>query len=484
MYKIVFKSFIILFPFILFISSRGYSWGPTSQISIVNNAIHLIDKELNASLKKLDTEIKNGAGITDETLYTLIPTAKTDPVRAIETEMNLLIAVKTKKIDPYYAFRLGVLGKLTAQTTSPLQNADPTIQILYNSDVEKMIENVPLRTTQRQKVNPSVYFAQLYRQILSRDRIFEQEYKSNIGFKGTASTTLSECVSISLNAVADVWYSILVPGQVVGGVSEVSLRDYALQGGLFYAKRGKIEEIRTNIRKLSDLVTFTEDMYIQIADTLLGMDINELAIEQYKNALALNLNRKDISRKIADYYVGKGTKALETKKLEEALELFNNAISVDPLHPEAERLRLETEHSIKERETRLAQTKEALERAEKLQSTAEQEALTGRIAESIVLLRQALATYDEVSDEFPMENQQKNRGIRIVNARIQELKGQLLESSKNFSGKYPNVDLVNSINRISNEIANSIIKETIDNGFQSGLQSLLQGIPSNILEVR
>lgn len=482
MYKVLYKLIFILF--FLLVSYKSYCWGPTSQISIVNNAIHLIDKELNASLRKLETEIKNGAAITDETLYTLIPTAKTDPVRAIETEMNLLIAVKPKKIDPYYAFRLGVLGKLTAQATSPLQNADPTIRSLYNSDVEKMIENVPLRTVPRQKVNPSVYFAQLNRQIQSRDRLFEQEYKSNIGFKGTASTTLAECVSISLNAVADIWFSILVPGQIVSNVSEVALRNYALQGGLFYARRGNPEEIRINIQRLNDLVPFTEDMYIQIADTLIAMDINELGMEQYKNALNLNPNRKDISRKIADFYVKKGRIAFEAKKLEEALELFNNAISADALHPEAERLRLETERNIKEREARLAQTKEALERAEKLQSTAEQEALTGRIAESIVLLRQALATYDEVSDEFPLENQQKNKGIRLVNARIQELKGQLLNSAKNFSGKYPNVDFINALNQINSEIANIIIKETINNGFQSEIQLLLKQLPPDILEVR
>lgn len=483
MFKNIFYFLFIIF-FVFLLPYTGYGWGPTSQISIVTNAIHLIDKELNASLKKLETEIRNGAGITDETFYAIIPTAKTDPIRAIETEINLLIAVKPKKIDPYYAFRLGVLGKLTAQATSPLQNADPTIRILYNSDVEKMIEKVSLRTTPRQKVNSPVYFAQLNRQIQSRDKIFEQEYKSNIGFKGTASTTLPECVSISINAVADVWFTILVPRQVVSNVSEVALRDYALQGGIFYAKRGNVEEIRNNLQKLSDLVPFTEEMYIQIGDTLLAMELNELGIEQYKNALNLNPNRKEISRKIADFYVDKGNKSLANKKLEEALELFKNAILADPLHPEADRLRLETEQSIKERDTRLAQTKEALERAEKLQSTAEQEALTGRIAESIVLLRQALATYDEVSDEFPLENQQKNKGIRIVNAKIQELKGQLLNSAKNFSGKYPNVDLLNTLSHINNEISNIIIKETIENGFQNGVQSLLQGIPQDILEIK
>ncbi|MGC9054451.1 MAG: hypothetical protein ACP5KS_11255, partial [Candidatus Hydrogenedens sp.] len=108
MKKIKYNFFFIFF----LISFTCYSWGPTSQISIVSNAIHLIDKELNASLKKLENEIKNGAAITDETFYMIVPTAKTNLIQAIESEMNLLIAVKPKRIDPYYAFRLGVLGKL------------------------------------------------------------------------------------------------------------------------------------------------------------------------------------------------------------------------------------------------------------------------------------------------------------------------------------------------------------------------------------
>ncbi len=477
------KIFSITSIFLIF-SISGYCWGPTAQISIISNAIHLLDKELNASLKKLEVDIRNGAAIPDDRLYLLIPTAKTDPIHAIESEINLLIAVKPKKIDPYYAFRLGVLGKLTAQATSPLQNSDNTFRTLYNSDVEKMIEKVSLRTTPRQRVNPSVYFAQLNRQISSRDTIIEQEYKTNIGFKGTASTTLAECVSISLNAVADVWFTVLIPRQVVSSVSDTVLKDYAIQGGLFYARRGNPEEIKINLQKLAELVTFTEDMYIQIGDALLEAGVSELAVQQYQNAISLNPNRKDIARKIADYYIDMGNKARETKKLEEALDWFKNAANADPLHPNAERLRLEAEHDIKERDARLAQAKEALERADKLQSTAEQEALTGRIAEAIVLLKQALLTYNEVTDEFPLESQQKNRGIRIVNAKIGELKGQLLESAKNFSGKYPDFDLQNSLKQISSETANYVIKENIETGYQQGIQSLLQELPPNIMELK
>jgi tetratricopeptide (TPR) repeat protein len=287
-----------------------------------------------------------------------------------------------------------------------------------------------------------------------------------------------------LNAVADVWFTVLIPRQVVSSVSDTVLKDYAIQGGLFYARRGNPEEIKINLQKLAELVTFTEDMYIQIGDALLEAGVSELAVQQYQNAISLNPNRKDIARKIADYYIDMGNKARETKKLEEALDWFKNAANADPLHPNAERLRLEAEHDIKERDARLAQAKEALERADKLQSTAEQEALTGRIAEAIVLLKQALLTYNEVTDEFPLESQQKNRGIRIVNAKIGELKGQLLESAKNFSGKYPDFDLQNSLKQISSETANYVIKENIETGYQQGIQSLLQELPPNIMELK
>ncbi len=83
--------------------------------------------------------------------------------------------------------------------------------------------------------------------------------------------------------------------------------------------------------------------------------------------------------KLADYYIDMGNKARETKKLEEALDWFKNAANADPLHPNAERLRLEAEHDIKERDARLAQAKEALERADKLQSTASRKHSQGEL---------------------------------------------------------------------------------------------------------
>jgi tetratricopeptide (TPR) repeat protein len=157
-------------------------------------------------------------------------------------------------------------------------------------------------------------------------------------------------VSISVNAVADVWYTILSPSNIVPSVPEGSLREYAIQGCAFYARRGNMEETRNGIRKLSELISFTDEMSIRVGDILMNYGMEELAIEQYKNAVLLNPNRKDISRKIADYYVKKSQELLKEKKLEEALEWAKNAVSADPLHPDAERLRLEIEKEVKEKE--------------------------------------------------------------------------------------------------------------------------------------
>lgn len=468
----------------LFLSVTTYGWGPTAQISIVNNALHLIDKELNTNLKKLENEIRNGAGVTEETLYELVPLAISNKIQAVESEINLLAYTKTKKIDAYFGFRLGVLGKLVAQLTSPLQNADKTIQTLYNMDVESKIDKVNLKISPRQMVNPPTYFSQLLRQISSRDLIFEQEYKRNIGFAGTASTTLPECVSISVNAVADVWFTILSPTNVVPSVSENLLRDYAIQGCIFFAKRGNPEETRNGISKLSELVSFTDEMYVKSGDALMNYGMEELAIEQYKNAINLNPNRKEVARKIADYYVRKSEELFKQRKLEDALENAKNATSADPLHPTAERLRLEVEKEIRDRDTRYEQTKEALERAEKLQTLSEQEAISGRIAEAIVLLREALAVYNDMSDEFPLETQQKMRGIRRVNARIQELKGQLMDSVKNFSGKYPDFDINNSLEKISKELTESILIEKNEEGIKAGIKNLLEEVKEEITEIK
>ena len=123
------------------------------------------------------------------------PGATTNPIGAIESEMILLEAVRGDRVDPYFAYRLGVLGKLVARICSPLERADSTYRNLYYADVDKKIENVPIDSTSRRVVDPQVYLPQVSRSAADRADVIVEDYKTGLGFGGVAQASLSEDAS-------------------------------------------------------------------------------------------------------------------------------------------------------------------------------------------------------------------------------------------------------------------------------------------------
>ena len=84
--------------------------------------------------RKVRGLVEAGARVSNADQTRLYPNFEQDPIGAIESEIFLMQAVRGERIDPYYAFRLGLLGKLVAQSTAPLANIrskpDPSAPVL------------------------------------------------------------------------------------------------------------------------------------------------------------------------------------------------------------------------------------------------------------------------------------------------------------------------------------------------------------------
>ena len=89
---------------------------------------------------------------------------------------------------------------------------------------------------------------------------------------------------------------------------------------------------------------------------------------------------------------------------------------------------------IKAREDRLTQNQGALEQAAGFVQLSEQETNGKHYAEAAVLLRQASDTYGTVTDEFALEYEKAQQGIRLVRGRLDEIKGALVDNAQSFSG--------------------------------------------------
>ncbi|NUM54679.1 MAG: hypothetical protein HUU46_13625 [Candidatus Hydrogenedentes bacterium] len=412
----------------------AWAWGPRTRVAIVSMASRIIARESGANLTKLDKDIRAGASISPSDLTTLVPVAITDPVGAVETEMYLLQAVGGGRVDPYFAYRLGVLGMLVAEVSSPLADADPSVRDVYYADVEGIIEKVQMKPAPRTKVDPVTYFAEVRSDAADRRDLIITDYRSGIGFDGTARSAISDDASRSVNSVADVYQSVLTGRVTSANISPSQIRDYILRAIQFYIKRGNDAETESAYKRLTDLNVSTVDLQKQIGDMFYDAEKYERAMQEYQAVLALDPARRDVTERIAAYYVKLGDDALAEQKLEDAREAYQKALDADKLQPNAQRKLLDAEKLITERDARLEDTRETLTAADEKLNQADQLAFRKDYGGAIALLYEAQSGYGKVTDEFASEYRIAQNGMLMAESKLTQLRRDLVSNAPSLSG--------------------------------------------------
>ena len=409
-------------------------WGPRTELAIVNTAVQLLSQEGNIPLKRLARDVQAGASIDDPGLERYFPTFENAPVEAIESQIDLLKTVRGDQVDAYYAYRLGVLGKLVATITAPMFTANPAYRQQYYADVEQHIERTKLQSSPRQMVEPVTYFNQLMRDAGQQETIIEQEYVEGTGFQGVGRTALSQDASRSVRAVTDVWYTILVGNTAAGGVSDRQVRSYILGAMKYYVERGNTGEINAAYERLMTLNGADEALFQQIGNLLFDAGMYERAIQEYHKVLLKNPSNREVAERMAEYYARMGEQALEGGQIESAHDFFVQATETNKLHPTAQQSLIQVDKLIAERNARMAQQQNAMEQAQEQMLQAERLASERKFALAVNTFNQAREQLASVSDEFPQIAQQANLGLKNVQTRLNELKEDLIGNAQMLSG--------------------------------------------------
>jgi tetratricopeptide (TPR) repeat protein len=336
--------------------------------------------------------------------------------------------------------------------------------------VDEIITSVTLEPGSRENVDVQTYFQRVLAEAAVNDAVIEREYETGEGFSAIARSTVQHDTSRAVDVVADVLYTIVSSRAAAGGVSDEQLRRYVVNAYEYYIRRGNEREIAAAAERLNGLVEKTPEMREQIGDMFFAAGMKERAMEEYGDVVAQAPDRGEVMEKMSGYYIEEGQAALEDERFDEALAAFQKALNANPLDPQAERYRLQTEAAMREKEARLAASQAALGRANELVSLAEQEALQGLYAEASSLLQQALAAYAEVSDEFPVEAQERIRGEDRVRARLRSYKQDLVANARVFSGSGYEQDLQRLATSGAPELNQKALQELIAREYAAELE--------------
>ena len=416
-------------------SGSASAWGPETQVAITTAAAHVLSRDDHFPLPRLLKYVRQGADVSEAVQNEIHPSFEIDSVGAIQREMLLLQSVRGDRIGPYYVYRLGLLGKLVVQASAPLAHADPGVREQYYGDVERGIDGVDLEVADRKLVDPRAYFSMVTSKAWENDQTIIIDYQGGVGFRGFARSALPLDASRSVNAVADVWYTILSSAAPAFELaSSGSIRDYTLGEIGFYIAMGNFREVESAYEEAVRRDILSADAQKSIGDLFFDAGFAERAIEEYQKVLERSPGRRDVTELMSRHYETVGDEADAQQNLEGARDAYANALAADSLHPQAQRKLLDVESRIFARNERLLAQRSATEVARELVNRAEEAAVRRDYARAIALLREADRRYGDVTGEFPLEARTATLGKKNVMLRMRELKRELITNAQSLSG--------------------------------------------------
>jgi tetratricopeptide (TPR) repeat protein len=437
------------------------AWGPRTQAVIVSSASRILTQEKNIPLTRLQADIVRGCQLDGAELTKIVPLATANTQAAVEAEMYLLQAVRGDRVDPYMAFRLGVLGKLVADLTAPLSTSKSTLRTRYFADAEGAIEQISLRTHPRRIVDPQTYFAEVRRMADAKADLMVKDYEVGAGFGGVAGSSLSDDASRSIDAVADVWFTVLSGSVLVANISESQVRDFAVNALEFYVKRGNTTEADSTYNKLAVLGMQTVELRARIGDMFYAAGEFDRAVHEYESILEKDPGRKDVAAKLAAHFVTVGDKAMEAKELENAAEAYEKAASTDKLNAQAQVKVIKARTAIDDRNMRMGEAQQAIAEGQTLADQAEQEVRRNNFAHAMDLLTEADNKFASVTNEFVDLNRTAATSRSSVAARLQQIRDDLRNNSASLSGSGTASDVRNLAGESARKSAKAALEELI-----------------------
>lgn len=433
-------------------------WGPKTQEAVVTTALHVLNKEGVVRIARLAPEVQQGASAPAKMVQEIYPTFSNDPLHSIETEIRLLSAVRGSSVDPYLAYRLGLLGALVSRVSAPLAGEPSIYRTEYYKDVDQNIEQVSLKSSQRKTVDVIPYLERVRMLANVRRDLLLKDYQAGIGWLGVARSSLAEEASRSVEAIADIWYTILTGPSRQAAVSVEEVQKYVANALTYYVVRGNEAEIDANYARLAKLTTKTTEFARRLGDIFYEGGLYERAIKEYEIVLSHEPGQRDILEKIAAYYVKVGDGFAEAKRLEQAREAYARAAKVDPLYSNAEVKRIEIETRINQRNARQETARRLIKEAEELQTEAEQLAMKGRHADAIGLLHEAEAKYKAVTTEFMPEYKTADSGLNTIAIKLGRLTNDLIQNAQSLSGSGAALDAERLAEAQTREIDQTALK--------------------------
>lgn len=455
-------------------ASNAHAWGPRSMHSITHMALQMIKYDFPVFFRpdgavgvNFERDVLAGAGMGWQFLADRYPLDNDAlVVQAIASEIMLLRELRYFDftyygvdnfdivLTSYFTYRMGALASLVAHAILPYgmtwAEQDHELKRLITEDIEKYIDGYNFRATQSRRVfiaNAEDYFRQRRSQKEQDQKLIAHDYRTGLNYNGFMKQGGPTYFVRAVEAVADVWYTILQPeakgaGFTLSKPSRRALTWYFVDEMTYLLnERGNmtlVERIYTNFEKVNPQIM---DAYEQLGDVFHGSDdpaIKLRGVEEWRKAYNFGgANRRRIGAKLSEHFMDEGKVLFERASmptaqdmdLDNALQAFQRSLDYDRTNESAAQFIQETNVAIRERNERLEVTLSIIATGERVHEEANRFRDARDFANAISTYRQAIGFFEAVDDEFKVHADTAREKIRRLQREISDVINLVLDTA-------------------------------------------------------
>lgn len=426
----------------------AWAWGPRAKQSIAMTAMQLVRTKYPEVFQPGETPFEEAIVLGAKSGYAALEgreSLNTDSyaIQAVGSQMQLLRDIHPYGLDLYYAYRMGVLASLVADTSVPFGFAwnaqEIAVQEKINEDIDTRIASFSFKPRQKtleivQDV-PEYYSKQ--RLFYADDRrIIADDYQKGIGYNGMLKNGAEAYFSRSIEMVADIWNTLLAgqgPQHETPSSARV-LKWYFADEITYLLANKRFAQAESKYADFASIQYLDPAIYEALGDAYYSSEAADMiphAIREWSSAYKMaGDNRNRVAEKLVSHFIGEGRAYLdkaskpgaEDQDLLNALNALESALRIDNGSKEIADLIRETKVKQKEREEHLltitnliAQGQQGTELGEKAEKTDLND------TNALLYYRDAIKWYKAVDDTFTAQAKTAKNAISDLERRIKKI---------------------------------------------------------------
>lgn len=374
-------------------------------------------------------------------------------VEAVANEIALLRAARKYGPTAYFAYRMGLLGSLTANAMLPFGFAwteeERALRQRMVADIEKNINGYSFSpTTGRLQIlcDAQAYF-RTRQSFLAEDKdMIRHDYQLGRGYEGFLRQGGPAYFTKTVEAVADVWNTVLnndsaCPSPLPRPSDRALTWYFVSEMEFLVGVKDSVRQAQFVYESFEKVNPRIPESYVRVGDIFYAhnsREARERGVLEWQKAYSLGgPGRSEVGKKLSAHFVAEGRFYLdkagkpgaEDTDLPNALNALERGLDFDRTNAEVASLIEETNKAIVARNERLETTINIIANGEKIRAEADNFRDRKDFANAIKTYRQATGFFEAVDGEFREQSNTAKENVRRLQTAIREVIDDILDTA-------------------------------------------------------